>query len=202
MRVLVRSFLPFRSLLLGLAVALPLLSACSSGGSNDAVDAANAENQNKISAADVTAKQEADADFLVSSTSRALLQVELGKLAQARATTPTVRTYGARLVQNRLELLNALRGLASAKNLTVPPALGSDEQAAYHEVSTKTGTQIDKSVMELILKVQKQDEDAFDDMKDDAYDGDIRGFAAKYHTPVQEELAGAEEVADAIEDLP
>ncbi|MFC7667292.1 hypothetical protein ACFQT0_07590 [Hymenobacter humi] len=69
-------------------------------------------------------------------------------------------------------------------------------------MSTKTGTQVDKSVMELILKVQKQDEDAFDDMKDDAYDGDIRGFAAKYHTPVQEELAGAEEVADAIEDLP
>ena len=202
MRGLLLSLLPSRQLIFQLAVALPLLSACSSGGSNDAVDAANVENKNKISEADVTAKQEADADFLVKSTSRALLQVELGKLAQARATTPTVRTYGARLVQNRLELLNALRGLATSKNLTVPPALGGDEQAAYHEVSTKTGTQIDKSVMELILKVQKQDEDAFDDMKDDAYDGDIRGFAAKYHTPVQEELAGAEEVADAIEDLP
>ncbi|MFC7667293.1 DUF4142 domain-containing protein [Hymenobacter humi] len=121
MRGLLLSLLPSRQLILQLAVALPLLSACSSGGSNDAVDAANAENKNKISEADVTAKQEADADFLVKSTSRALLQVELGKLAQARATTPTVRTYGARLVQNRLELLNALRGLATSKNLTVPP---------------------------------------------------------------------------------
>ncbi|WP_196283614.1 DUF4142 domain-containing protein [Hymenobacter jeongseonensis] len=192
-----------RPLIFRLAVALPLLSACSSGGSgNDAVDAANAENRDKISAADVTEKQEDDADFLVKATSNALLAVELGKLAQARATTPTVRAYGTRLVQHRLGLLSALRTLAAAKQLTIPPALGGDEQAAYHEVSTATGSQLDKSLMKLIVKVQGQDEDAFDDMKDDAYDGDIRGFAAKYHPPVQEELAGAEEVADAIEDLP
>lgn len=192
-----------RRLFFCLAVALPLLSACSSnGGGNDAVDAANAENRDKISAADVTEKQEADANFLVKATSNALLAVELGKLAQARATTPTVRAYGTRLVQNRLELLGALRTLAAAKQLTIPSALGGDEQAAYHEVSTTTGSQLDKKVMELIVKVQGQDEDAFDDMKDDAYDGDIRGFAAKYHPPVQEELAGAEEVADVIEDLP
>ncbi|WP_081867887.1 DUF4142 domain-containing protein [Hymenobacter sp. IS2118] len=186
-----------------LVVALPPLSGCSSGSSgNDAVDAANAENRDKISAADVTEKQEADANFLVKATSNALLAVELGKLAQARATTPTVRAYGTRLVQNRLELLGALRTLAAAKQLAIPSALGGDEQAAYHEVSITNGSQLDKKVMELIVKMQSQDEDAFDDMKDDAYDGDIRGFAAKYHTPVQEELAGAEEVADVIEDLP
>lgn len=194
---------PSRRLLFGFAIALPLLAACSSGGSgNDAVDAANAQNANKISEADVTEKQEADAEFLVKATSNALLGVELGKLAQSRASTPVVRTYGARLVQNRLGLLSALRSLGSAKQLAVPNALGEDEQAAYHEVSTQTGSQLDKRVMDLILKVQKQDADAFDDMKDDAYDGDIRGFAAKYEPSVQEELAGAEEVADAIEDLP
>ncbi|HEX8325930.1 MAG TPA: DUF4142 domain-containing protein [Hymenobacter sp.] len=193
---------PSRRLLFGFALALPLLAACSSGGGNDAVETASEQNANKISEADVTEKQEADAEFLVKATSNALLGVELGKLAQARATTPVVRTYGARLVQNRLGLLSALRSLGSAKQLAVPNALGEDEQAAYHEVNTQTGSQLDKRVMDLIMKVQKQDANAFEDMKDDAYDGDIRGFAAKYEPPVQEELAAAEEVADAIEDLP
>jgi putative membrane protein len=184
-------------------LTLPLLTACSSGGGgNDAVEAANTQNADKISAADVTEKQEADAEFLVRATSNALLEVELGKLAQARATTPVLRTYGARLVQNRLGLLSALRSLGSAKQLAVPNALGEDEQAAYHEASTQTGSELDKRVMALIMKVQKQDADAFDNMKEEAYDGDIRGFAAKYEPPVQEELAAAEEVADAIEDLP
>ena len=194
--------LPARRFLFALAAAGPLLASCSGGGGNDATEAANAQNDNKISAEDVTAKQEADAEFLVKTTSNALLEVELGKLAQARATTPVVRAYGTHLVQNRLALLGAVRALATTRGLTVPSALGGDEQAAYHEVSTKTGSQIDKSVMELIVKVQKQDEDAMDDMKDDAYDGDIRGFAAKYQAPVQEELAGAKEVAETIEDLP
>lgn len=194
--------LPSRALFFSWALALPLLAACSSGGGNDAVDAANAQNDSTIGAADVTAKQEADAQFLVKATSNGLLAVELGKLVQARASAPVVRAYGTRLVQNRLELLAALRALAGTKKLAVPPALGGDEQAAYHELSALKGARLDKRAMALIVKIQKQDEDAFDEMSDKAYDGDIRGFAAKYLNPVQELLAGAKEVEDAIEDLP
>ncbi|GAC1377390.1 MAG: hypothetical protein NVSMB30_24220 [Hymenobacter sp.] len=180
-----------------------LLSGCSSGGGRgDAVAAANAQNEHNIGAADVTAKQEADAKFLVKATSNALLEVELGKLAQARASAPAVRAYGARLVQDRLSVLAALRVLAAAKQLAVPPALGEDEQAAYHDVSTRTGSQLDKHVMALLVKTQKQDKSAFDVMKDEAYDGDIRGFAAKYLPPVQEELAAAKEAARTADDLP
>ena len=198
-------FLPplSRHLFFGLAVALPLFVACSSnGGGQDAVQAANDQNAQKISEADVTDKQEADAKFLVKATSNALLEVELGKLLQARASTPAVRTYGANLLQSRLELLGALRVLAGAKKLALPPALGEDEQAAYHEVNDKAGTQLDKQAMALLVKTQKQDENAYDDMKDDAYDGDIRGFAAKYLKPIQEQLANGETVADAVDELP
>lgn len=194
--------LPSRTLFFAWALVLPLLTACSSGGGNDAVDAANAQNDSTIGAADVTAKQEADAQFLVKTTSNSLLTVELGKLVQARASTPIVRAYGTRLVQNRLELLAALRTLADTKKLAVPPALGGDEQAAYHELSALKSARLDKRAMALIIKIQKQDEDAFDKMSDKAYDGDIRGFAAKYLNPVQEMLAGAKEVEEDIEDLP
>ena len=196
-----RDFPFFSSPVRRLLLALPLLAACSPGG-GDAVDSATAKNEQRISTDDVTKKQKADAEFLVKATSNALLQVELSKLAQARGGLPAVRTYGAQLLPNRLELLAALRALATAKKLAVPPALGEDEQAAYHEVSTQTGPELDKHLVALLVKTHKQDEDAFDDMRDDAYDGDIRGFAAKYHSPVQAQLDGAKEVADAVEKLP
>ena len=197
-------FMPLpRPLLWQLAVALPLLGACSGNASNtDAVDNAMAQNEKKIDTADITRKQEADAEFLVKSTSNALLEVELGKLAQARAADAAVRSYGAKLVPQRLELLAALRALAAAKGLAVPAALGGDEQEAYHEASTQTGSQLDKHLMALLVKAQKQDEDNFDDMGDDAYDGDIRGFAAKFHGPVQEQLDAAKDAADVAERLP
>ena len=38
--------------------------------------------------------------------------------------------------------------------------------------------------------------------RDDAYDGDIRGFAAKFHGPVQEQLDAAKDAADVAEKLP
>ncbi|WP_457070902.1 DUF4142 domain-containing protein [Hymenobacter sp. UYAg731] len=186
-----------------LLLALPLLGSCSGNGTNaDAVTDATAQNEKKIDTADITKKQEADAEFLVKSTSNALLEVELGKLAQARATAPAVRSYGARLVPQRLELLATLRALAAAKSLTIPAALGGDEQEAYHEASNQPGSQLDKHLMALLVKAQKQDEDNFDDMSDDAYDGDIRGFAAKFHGPVEEQLDAAKDAADVAEKLP
>ncbi|MBO2013111.1 DUF4142 domain-containing protein [Hymenobacter negativus] len=199
MRIFLRPNWAFR--FLAGTCALLMATACSSGGSNgnDAVDQAMAQNEQKIDAADITKKQEADARFLVRATSNALLEVELGKLAQARANSPAVRDYGTKLVQNRLELLSALRTLADTKKLALPPALGEDEQAAYHETSTQTGAELDKHLMALLVKTQNQDEDAFDDMGDDAYDGDIRGFAAKYHAPVEEQLDAAK---DAVDKLP
>lgn len=201
MRVFLRSNWSFR-VIPGM-LALMLATACSSGGSNgDAVNSAMSQNETKIDAADVTEKQEADAEFLVRATSNALLQVELGKLAQTRAAAPAVRAFGAAAVRSRLDLLAALRTLAAAKQLAVPSALGDDEQSAYHEASTQTGSQLDKRVMALLVKVQKQDEDAFDDMKDDAYDGDIRALAAKYYTPIEEQLDAAKEAADAADKLP
>lgn len=180
--------------------ALPLLTllACSSNnsGTADPVEAARNRNENKIDTADITEKQETDANFLVNATSNALLAIELGKLAQTQGNAVITRTYGPRLVQQRLELLRALQSLASAKQLAVPADLGEDARTAYHEVSTQTGLQLDKRLLALAIKTQKQDEDAFDDMQDDAYDGDIRALAAKYVPAVREQLAAAKEVED------
>ena len=187
-----------------LALPLAAAAACSSGGGtgNDSEATATAQNEQKIKEADVTKKQEADARFMVQAAGNALLSVELGKLVQARAALPALRTYGARLVQDHLALLEDLRALAQTKSLALPPALSEDAQEAYHDASTQTGTRLDKQAVELILKIQRQDEDAFDDMKDDAYDGDIRGFAAKHYNSVKEQLDAAKEVADAVDSQP
>lgn len=185
-----------------LAQSLPLLVllACSSNNSasTDPVDAARDRNEKKIDSADITKKQETDANFMVNATSNTLLTIELGKLAQAQASSPVLRALGPRLVQQRLEMLRALQSMATAKQLAVPADLGQDARTAYHEVSAQAGLQLDRRLLELLVKTQKQDEDAFDDMQDDAYDGDIRGLAAKYLPTVREQLKAAKEVEDQV----
>jgi putative membrane protein len=179
-----------------------LLSCSAESREEGSAKAAAALNDQHIAQADVTDKQQADAKFLVSLTGNTLLQMELGKLAQARGTWPAVRQYGSELVQSRLALLQDLRTLSSAKQLAIPAALSDDEQAAYHEVSILTGNELDKLLLTVASKAQKQDEDALDDMRDDAYDGDIRGLAAKHLKPVREQLAIAKNLQDKLNDLP
>lgn len=187
-----------------LTTPLLVLLACSSNTSTpaDPVAAARDRNEKKIDTADITKKQETDANFLVNATSNALLNIELGKLAQQSGISPATRAYGPRLVQQRLELLHALQSLAATKQLTVPADLGQDARAVYHEVSTQSGSQLDKHLFKIIVKTQKQDEDAFDDMQADAYDGDIRGLAAKYLPAVREQLSTAKQIEDKVADLP
>lgn len=186
--------------------ALPLLAllACSSNGSApaDPVKAARERNEKKIDSADITKKQATDANFMVNATGNVLLSIELGKLAQQPDRSAILRAYGPRLVQQRLELLRALQSLASAKQLAVPADLGQDARAAYHEVSTQPTGQLDKRLAKLLVTTLKQDEDAFDDMQEDAYDGDIRGLAAKYLPAVREQLAAAKQVQDQVAALP
>jgi len=184
-------------------LAALLLLACSPDSRHDgSAEAAMAQNKASIKEADVTERQEDDATFLVDLTNNTLLELELGKLAQARASAPLVRHYGARLVQHKMELLQDLRRLTARKNLAIPTSLGDDQQAALHEVSSLTGALLDKRLLELVIKTHNQDEEDLDDMKEDAYDGDIRGLAAKYLPPIREQLAAAEELADEIDDLP
>lgn len=183
-----------------LALAGLLACSCSSGpGQNDdPTAAARAQNDQKIDNADITKKQRADAEFLVKTASNGLLEQELAKLAQAKAATVALRTYGPQLLQSRLDMLQALRTLAAAKQLMVPAALGKDEQAAYHEASLLAGPAMDKQVLKTVIRALKQDRDAFRGMERDAYDGDIRGFAAKYGPPTGQQLDAAKAAEDAL----
>lgn len=187
----------------GLVLAVGLLGCGSGADADDAVAAANEANRERIgNAAEIVEKQAADARFLVRATANARLEVELGKLAQAKANSAPVRAYGTRLISSRLALLDALQALATRKNLVLPAALGEDEQEAFHEASQKTGNQLDKQVMDLVVKTQRQDEDAFDDMADDAYDPDLRRLATAELPPLRELLAAAKQVQDQADDLP
>lgn len=181
-------------------LALAGLGACSSGPgkTDDSVAAAQSENTQKIDSDAITKKQRADADFLVKAASNGLLEQELAKLAQARAATVAVRTFGAQLLQSRLALLQALRTLAAAKQLAVPAALGKDEQEAYHEVNKYAGPTLDKELLKTVTRALKQDRDAFRGMQRDAYDGDIRGFAAKYGGALGPQIDAADAAEDAL----
>ncbi|PJJ48507.1 DUF4142 domain-containing protein [Hymenobacter chitinivorans] len=187
-----------------LALAFPLLlAACSPDASKkDPVAEAQFQNEKRIGDENVTEKQERDAEFMVDGASDGLLEVELGKLAQQKATTPAVKNFGQHMVEQHGEANSALKALAEQKGLTLPAGLGQEQQDTYAKLAALTGTQFDKQYMATMVDDHKKDVDEFEDMSEDAYDGDIRGFAAKYAPVLKQHLDMAKQVNEQVEDLP
>ncbi|UOQ54306.1 DUF4142 domain-containing protein [Hymenobacter cellulosivorans] len=180
-----------------------LLAACSPDSSKkDPVAEAQFQNEKRIGDENVTEKQERDAEFVVNAASDGMLEVELGKLAQQKATNPAVKTFGQHMVEQHSEANNALKALAGRKSLVLPASLGQEQQETYSKLAALTGTEFDKQYMASMVKDHKRDADEFEDMSEDAYDGDIRGFAAKYAPVLKEHLDMAEKLNDQIEELP
>jgi putative membrane protein len=195
--------MPYSTRVLPLAVLLALGVSCSPDASKkDPVAEAQFQNEKRIGDENVTKKQEHDAEFMVEAASDGMLEVELGKLAQQKATQPAVKNFGQHMVEQHSEANTALKTLAEKKGLVLPTSLGQEQQETYGKLATLTGTQFDKQYMAAMVDAHKKDVDAFEDMSEDAYDGDIRGFAAKYAPVLKEHLDMAKQVNDQVEDLP
>jgi putative membrane protein len=166
----------------------------------DPVADAKFQNEKRIGEQDITKKQEHDAEFMVNSAGQGMLELELSKLAQ-KATTPAVKTFAAQLVQQHADMSNSLKSLADKKSIVLPTGLGADQQEQVKKLSNLGGAAFDKQYMETIVDAHKDDVDSFDDMSDNAYDGDIRGFAAKYLPVLKEHLTAAQQVQDQVKDL-
>ena len=91
-----------------------------------------------------------------------------------------------------------LKTLADKKSIVLPASLGGDQAKQVGELTALNGTAFDRKYIELLEETHKKSVDNFDDMSDDAYDGDIRAFAAKYLTTLKNHLEAAEKAADQL----
>jgi putative membrane protein len=183
------------------SMVLAVVACSPDANQRDPVADAKFQNEKRIGEQDITKKQEHDAEFMVNSAGQGMLELELSKLAQQKATTPAVKTFAAQLVQQHADMSNSLKSVADKKSIVLPTGLGADQQEQVKKLSNLGGAAFDKQYMETIVDAHKDDVDSFDDMSDDAYDGDIRGFAAKYLPVLKEHLTAAQQVQDQVKDL-
>ncbi|MCC2545906.1 DUF4142 domain-containing protein [Hymenobacter sp. BT175] len=188
--------------LVALGASLALTNCSPDTSQKDPVAEAQFQNEKRIGDANVTEKQERDAEFMVAAASGGMLEVELGQLAQQKGTTPAVKIFGQDMVKQHTEANTAIKALAQQKGLTLPAGLSEEQQETYKELSGLTGTAFDKRYASLMVDDHKKTVDEFEDMSEEAYDGDIRGLAAKYAPVLKQHLEMAKQLNDQVEDLP
>jgi len=191
----------FSRLLSATSFVLALVACSPDANKRDPVADAKFENEKRIGEADITKKQERDAEFMVNTAGQGMLEMELSKLAQQKASTPAVKAFATQLVQQHGEMSNNLKSVADRKSIVLPTGLGNDQQEQVQKLDGLSGTAFDKQYVEAIVDAHQDDVDNFDDMSDDAYDGDIRGFAAKYLPVLKDHLDKAKQVQEQVKEL-
>jgi putative membrane protein len=118
-----------------------------------------------------------DKEFLKNASELGITEVELGKLAVAKATDPELKALGARLVADCSASNEELVALALKKGveLNLEPTATQKQMLAAFE--TKTGAEFDKELMEHVRKDHDKGLRLFADAAADTKDADIKAFA-------------------------
>jgi putative membrane protein len=171
-------------------------TACNDAGSDDAIASANESNEVKLDSAENTAPDganattvsEEDAKFAVEAASGGMMEVQLGELAQQKASSQAVKDFGAMMVRDHSKANDELKQIAMKKSLSLPPAPGEDHMDHIKELSAKSGKEFDKDYVDMMVKDHEKDVEKFEKCSQDAKDPELKAFASKTLPVLREHL--------------
>lgn len=163
------------------AASIFALQACNNNNAkNDSKANADSANVAKDTSTTATlAVNTDDSQFAVEAANGGLAEVELGKLAQTKATDAKVKDFASMMVTDHTKANTELMNLAKLKNITLPSVPGADEQKIMDDLTKKSGKDFDKAYVDAMVDDHKKDVKAFQDAIKTLKDSDLKAFATK-----------------------
>ncbi|MBL7696856.1 MAG: DUF4142 domain-containing protein [Chitinophagaceae bacterium] len=180
--------------------------ACNNAGSDDAIKSANESNEVKQDSAENMAPDnsaagvvsEQDSKFAVEAASGGMLEVQLGKLAQQKASSQKVKDFGALMVRDHTNANDELKALAIKKNITLPPAPGEEHMNHIKELTDKSGKEFDKDYIDMMVSDHEEDVKKFEDCSQNGNDAELKAFAAKTLPTLREHLNAVKKIQESL----
>lgn len=135
-----------------------------------------------------------DKKFLKDAAEGGLTEVDLGKLAAQKASSPDVKQFGQKMVDDHTKADDQLKQVASRENIPVPDALDSKHQSRVDKLSKLSGPQFDKAYMKDQVKDHEQDVRDFQSEAQSGSDPNIKQFASNTLPTLQQHLELAKNV--------
>ena len=134
----------------------------------------------------------ADASFMKKAAVGGMAEVEFGKLAQQKASSPAVKDFGARMVQDHSKANDELKELAGKKGVTLPTSLDGKNQKVMDRLQKASGEAFDRAYMSDMVTDHHEDVAEFRKQSTGGKDADVKAFAAKTLPTLEEHLKMAE----------
>jgi putative membrane protein len=144
-----------------------------------------------VRAADESKLSSKDAKFLRNAAAGGVMEVELGKVAADRGASDDVKQFGQKMVDDHTKINDELKTLAQNKGLDLEKALDEAAKKSKREaddMGNRKGAQFDRAYLNMMVKDHEKDVKEFEEASKDAEDSDVKAFAAKTLTTLQEHL--------------
>ena len=135
-----------------------------------------------------------DKHFMKDAAEGGLAEVELGQLAQQRASDPQVKAFGERMVRDHSKANEKLKALAQSKNVDLPTSISMTDKATKMRLSHLSGAEFDKAYMQDMVKDHTDDVNDFTKESSKAEDPDLKAFVKETLPTLQEHLKKAQEI--------
>ncbi|MFY9824581.1 MAG: DUF4142 domain-containing protein [Thermoanaerobaculia bacterium] len=135
----------------------------------------------------------ADRKFFTNASQGGMLEVELGKIAAAKASNADVKTFGQRMVDDHSKANDQLKQLAAQKSVTLSDKLSPAKQKVVDKYNKLSGAAFDSSYMSNMVTDHKEDVAEFQREAKSGKDSDLKSWAQTTLPTLQDHLKMAED---------
>jgi putative membrane protein len=139
------------------------------------------------------AKASSPTDFIKNAAGVGMAEVQLGTLAQERASSDDVKTFAKRMVDDHTKANTELEKIAQKKHVTLPKELDAKHKALYDRLSKLSGSEFDRAYMNEMLSGHREVVAEFQ-RETKSSDADVRDFATRTLPTIEQHLASAEQI--------
>jgi putative membrane protein len=144
-------------------------------------------------------RYESDYGFAQKAAQENMAEVKLGRLAEQKGTTPAVRDFGRRMVQDHSKNDAELKELASRENLPLPTQIKESDESTYEHLSTLSGKAFDRAYSRAIVQDHMKDLAEFQGEAKDAQNQAIKDYAVQTVPVLQSHLDEARQMEEAVQ---
>ena len=138
----------------------------------------------------------ADRQFIQKAAMGGMAEVELGKLAQEKASSDEVKKFGEHMVEDHGKANEELKSIASTEGVQVSTELDKKHKATMQKLEKLSGAEFDREYMKQMVTDHKKTVADFKKQADSGKDAELKAFAAKTLPTLQEHLKMAQSLSD------
>ena len=130
----------------------------------------------------------ADAPFIGTAAMDGLAEIEHGRLAARNASSPAVKQFAARMVDDHSKAGEELKKLAAQKEVTLATRLDDQHRSMQGKLAGLKGAAFDKAYVDHMVAAHLKAVALFQQQAKDGQDPDVKAWAAKTLPTLQEHL--------------